>query len=98
MFLKNLVIVALSFTLTWGSQVPFAVKQRAIDDNLRSYISELMEKWSAPGFSLGIVRPDGEIEMEGFGISNESGDPVTPQVSCNHSTFDFIPTFSPDTI
>jgi len=81
MFSKKSFVVALSLTLAWCSQVPFAVKQRVIDDNLRSYISELMEKWSVPGLSLGIVRPDGEIEMEGFGMSNEDGDPVTPQVN-----------------
>ena len=57
-----------------------------------------MEKWKAPGLSLGIVRPDGAIEMEGFGISNESGDPVTPQVSYNLSAFGVILTLSLDAI
>jgi len=63
-------------------QAHFAAEdsKRVINDNLRSYIAELREKWSIPGLTLGIVRPDGEVEMEGFGNMNEDGDPVTPRV------------------
>ena len=57
-------------------QAPFAVEnskksKSVINDDLRSYIAELREKWNIPGLSLGIVRPDGEVEMQGFGKMNE---------------------------
>ena len=64
-------------------QVHFADSEskRVINDDLRSYIEELREKWNIPGLTLGVVRPDGEIEMEGFGVMNEDGEPVTPDVN-----------------
>ena len=46
---------------------------------LRTYIARQMEEYKIPGLALAIVR-DGDVQfMEGFGIANAAGDPVTPE-------------------
>ena len=47
---------------------------------LLAHIEHLRVAWKVPGFAIGIVRPDGEIEAHGFGVANTAGDKVTPDV------------------
>src|ERR1700761_4840393 len=72
--------------LIQATQVPFVMstERTVITDDLRSFIDDLRERWNIPGLTLGIVRPDGEVEMEGFGVMNERGDDVTPEESSKH--------------
>ena len=51
-----------------------------IGESLRSYIDDVMAKYNMPGMSLGVVRTNGEVEVEGFGLKNEDGDLVSPEV------------------
>jgi hypothetical protein len=64
----------------FGSITKNVSGQQIINESLRGYIGEVMEKYDMPGMALGIIRSNGEVELEGFGLKNEDGDPVTPEV------------------
>src|ERR1700733_3283441 len=85
-----MIITLVTFQSFWtaallvrANQVPFVMSRgrAVINDDLRSFIDDLRERWNIPGLTLGIVRPDGEVETEGFGVMNERGHAVTPEVS-----------------
>ena len=52
----------------------------AISPELRSFIEELRKNGTIPGVSIAIIRPDGEVELEGFGKNTEDGDKLVPEV------------------
>jgi hypothetical protein len=47
---------------------------------LLAHFERLRVAWQVPGFAIGVVRLDSEIETYGFGIANTAGDKVTPDV------------------
>ena len=59
---------------------PASNETHIITDEFVSFIEDVMDKWRAPGLTLTIVKPGGDVEYAGFGISTEQGDPVTPDV------------------
>ena len=61
-----------------GSQ---ASSNRVITPVVDKLVVELMDASGIPGLSLGVVRPDGEIEFGNWGIRSEKGDNVTSEVS-----------------
>jgi CubicO group peptidase (beta-lactamase class C family) len=53
-------------------------QQTAYDIELHAYVTNQMETYKIPGMAIAIVR-DGDVEyLNGFGIANAGGNPVTP--------------------
>ncbi len=53
----------------------------AFTPELRKFIDDLRENGTIPGLSVAVVRPEGKIELEGFGKSTEDGDKLVPEAS-----------------
>lgn len=69
----------LSISLTSNSPVSASDLQQAdYTDRLDSFLSSQIETYKIPGLAVAIVR-NGEVEyVNGYGIANPAGDPVTP--------------------
>ena len=73
-------------SLSASQQTPFSTTKDdngsdgVINDELRAFIKDAMEQFGVRGITLGVVK-NGVVELEGFGVRNEDGDPVTPDVS-----------------
>jgi hypothetical protein len=74
------------------AQAPFALNTQetslgssVLSRELDSYIQDLLNNASIPGYALGIVRLDrgidAEVEFGNWGNKTEDGDKVTPDVS-----------------
>jgi CubicO group peptidase (beta-lactamase class C family) len=76
--LTFIVLVCL-IALTWAI-FPAAAKPAPGDFNgVDDYIAETMRRLPISGLSLAIVKGDQILYMQGYGRSNQAGDPVTPQ-------------------
>ncbi|KAJ7292877.1 beta-lactamase/transpeptidase-like protein [Mycena rebaudengoi] len=56
---------------------------KIITDEFSSYIRNAMQAYNASGLSLGVLRPDGQVEYGSWGNRTEEGDPVTPATVFN---------------
>ena len=52
-----------------------------INEDIHTFVNEIMQNKSMKGLSMAVVRSDGEAEYGSWGISTEYGDKVTPEVS-----------------
>ncbi|KAJ7292878.1 beta-lactamase/transpeptidase-like protein [Mycena rebaudengoi] len=57
---------------------------KIITDEFSSYIRNAMQAYNVSGLSLGVLRPDGQVEYGSWGNRTEEGDPVTPAVRSIH--------------
>jgi hypothetical protein len=53
-----------------------------LDQLLNDTIAQILKEHNVPGYSLVLVRPQAQTKAEygAWGIRNENGDPMTPQV------------------
>jgi hypothetical protein len=53
-----------------------------LDKHLNDTIARILKENNIPGYSLVLVRPQAQTKVEygAWGIRNEDGDPMTPQV------------------
>jgi hypothetical protein len=53
-----------------------------LDKSFNETIAGILAEHNVPGYSLVMVRPDADVEVEygAWGIRNEEGDPMTPEV------------------
>ncbi|KAJ7292861.1 beta-lactamase/transpeptidase-like protein [Mycena rebaudengoi] len=56
---------------------------KVITDEFSSYIRNAMQAYNISGLSLGVLRPDGQVEYGSWGNRTEEGDPVTPATVFN---------------
>ncbi|KAJ7292859.1 beta-lactamase/transpeptidase-like protein [Mycena rebaudengoi] len=56
---------------------------KIITDEFSSYIRNAMQAYNVSGLSLGVLRPDGQVEYGSWGNRTEEGDPVTPATVFN---------------
>ncbi|KAJ7160591.1 beta-lactamase/transpeptidase-like protein [Mycena crocata] len=54
-----------------------------LTDEFSSFVRATMQAHNVSGLSLGILRPDGEVEYGAYGNRTEDGDPVTPATLFN---------------
>jgi CubicO group peptidase (beta-lactamase class C family) len=74
----TLLLVAISslYSTTIGYTKPQT--QAAYADKIETFAQTQMQEYKIPGMAVAIVR-NGEVEyLEGFGVANPNGDPVTP--------------------
>jgi hypothetical protein len=79
-----------ALNLAIATQVPLTITEPAhdfepspiLDKNLNDTIAQILKEHSVPGYSLVLVRPrvQARVEYGAWGIRNEDGDPMTPQV------------------
>ena len=50
-----------------------------LSEKVDTYITETMRRLPIPGLAVGIVKGDRVLHLQGYGIANANGDPVTPQ-------------------
>src|SRR5512138_211981 len=50
-----------------------------LQEKVDTYIAETMRRFPIPGMAVGIVKEDQILYLQGYGIANAHGDPVTPQ-------------------
>jgi len=51
----------------------------SLEEKVDAYIKETMDRLPIPGIAVGIVKGDRVLYIQGYGIANTNGDPVTPQ-------------------
>jgi hypothetical protein len=79
-----------ALSLAIATQVPIATIAPArgfepspiLDQHLNDTIARILKENNVPGYSLVFVRPQAQTKAEygAWGIRNENGDPMTPQV------------------
>jgi hypothetical protein len=57
-------------------------KSAILDKSLNETIARILVEHNVPGYSLVMVRPGADVKVEygAWGIRNEDGDPMTPEV------------------
>jgi CubicO group peptidase (beta-lactamase class C family) len=64
-----------------GTTTPAFARPTAgsLEAEVDAYITETMKRLPIPGIAVGIVKGDQVLYIQGYGIANTDGDPVTPQ-------------------
>jgi hypothetical protein len=58
-----------------GAQAP-----TVITDEFSKFVQDTMQANNVSGLSVGVLRPDGQVEYGSWGERTEEGDPITPGV------------------
>lgn len=83
-----LVLLELSLVAaSWCAQVPLGVDNhnagthsgQVINKDFEEFVEKTRVDGSIPGLSIGIVRPDGQVEYGAWGEKTEDGEPMTPE-------------------
>ncbi|MBZ0297496.1 MAG: beta-lactamase family protein [Anaerolineae bacterium] len=57
------------------------IQAQPVIPTLESYVKAQMQAMNLPGVALGIVQGDQIVHLEGYGVTDPTGHPVTPQTS-----------------
>ena len=69
------------FSAGLAPQAPFAVKHKQIiTPQLSHFVEKLRAEANIPGLTLGLVHADGQAEYGAWGIKDEDGTEMTPEV------------------
>ena len=75
---SRLVLLSLSVLLAAPTAAHAEVDPQAADfQTIDAYVSSQMEAMHIPGVALGIVQGDKIVHLQGFGVANPAGQPMT---------------------
>jgi hypothetical protein len=64
-----------------SAQQPLQEAGSIVDDNFGAFVEGILAQDSISGISAAVIRPDGKIELGGWGIRSEDGDAFGADVS-----------------